>query len=65
MDIINKVIALGYKNEKGRVHTASSPRKVQPKPKVRYFSFQADQFRLEVGSSSFTGISFRQSNTTR
>jgi hypothetical protein len=65
VDIINKVIALGYKNEKGRVNTASSPRKVQPKPKVRYFSFQVDQFRLEVGSSSFTGISFRQSNTPR
>lgn len=65
VDIVNKVVALGYRQEKGRTLTASSPRKAQPKPKVRYFSFQADQFRLELASSSFTGLSFRQSTTPR
>lgn len=62
-EVINKVVALGYRNEKGkeRMLPASSPKKNQAKPKVRYFSLQADQFRLELASSSFTGISFRPS----
>ena len=63
VDVMNKVISLGYHSEKGkeRMHPVSSPKKSQTKPKVRYFSFQADQFRLELASSSFTGISLRPS----
>lgn len=66
VEVMNKVIALGYKNDKGssgRGHTSSSPRKVQSKPKVRYFSFHTDHFRFELASSSFTNLSFR-TNTT-
>ena len=34
-------------------------RKVQSKPKVRYFKIKVDDFALEVGTSSFTSLSFR------
>jgi hypothetical protein len=67
VEVMNKVIALGYKTEKGkereRGNTSSSPRKAQARPKVRYFSFQADGFRFELASSSFTNLSFRNSTT--
>lgn len=60
IDIINKVISLGYKNEKTKeVKLGASPRKVQSKPKVRFFNFTADNFYFEIGTSSFTNLSFR------
>lgn len=60
IDIINKVIALGYKNEKAKESKFNvSPRKGQSRPKVRFFSFTADNFYFEIGTSSFTNLSFR------
>jgi hypothetical protein len=47
MEVIDKVISLGYKSDKGKdKYKVASPRKAQSKPKVRYFSFQADGFHF-------------------
>lgn len=59
MQVIDKVIALGYKNEKPKDKLAS-PRKTQSKPKVRYFKLKAGDFALEIGTSSFTSLGFRE-----
>lgn len=56
-DIIEKVIAIGCKSDKPKSLVGS--RKVQPKPKVRYFRLRIDDFSLEIGTSSYTALSFR------
>jgi len=54
------VIALGQKKEKKNdKYIVSSPRRALSKPKVRYFSISVDDFSLEVGTSSFTNLVFR------
>ena len=54
------MIALGYKNEKAKESKFNvSPRKGQSRPKVRFFSFTADNVYFEIGTSSFTNLSFR------
>jgi hypothetical protein len=60
---MNQVIALGYKNDKGKDKYGMSPKKRQSKPKVRYFNFIANSFYLEIGTSSFANLSFREKMT--
>jgi hypothetical protein len=61
VEVIDKVISLGCKSDKQKSLVGS--RKVQSKPKVRYFKIKIDEFSLEVGSSSFTALSFRDKTT--
>lgn len=60
IETIDRVIALGQKNDKkSEKHIVFSPKKMVAKPKVRYFSIRINDFNLEVGTSSFTGLVFR------
>jgi beta-xylosidase len=61
LQLIDKVISLGCKSEKQK--SLAGSRKVQSKPKVRYFKIKIDDFSFEVATSSFTNISFREKNT--
>ena len=60
IEIIDKVISLGYKSDKQKDKVMVSPRKGQSKPKVRYFKLKIGDFCLEIGTSSFTSLSFRE-----
>lgn len=59
-EVIDRVIGLGSKGEKGKERGG---KKGQAKPKVRYFRVRAGEFSLEVGTSSYTGLAFREKMT--
>jgi hypothetical protein len=62
--LIEKIIGLGHKNEKIKEKYSVSPRKGQSKPKIRYFNIRIGDFYLEMGSSSFTALTFRDKMTS-
>ena len=63
VEVIDKVISLGYKSDKSKDKSLTGSRKVQSKPKVRYFRITIGDFSLEVGTSSHTSFSFRDKTT--